>query len=228
MSTYNTADLPYLYETVADWQTLPNGVARQIGWVYRLTPVEEFSQIDDDIQSIVVEQVARRLTYSLGQYTVVGMSITEWRYVMGAETYAAEISAYRGYWDGAISSGEAAILQPEVAILLTYTNDIQRVPPFIETLPLAELERLIEQGIDVFSDDDALAFSRPVPIGIPKDAPPSVDDALRRMRMQTKLKITRGRAALLDLFMKKTGVEAFDGGWRLLPDEIERRKGLLI
>lgn len=110
--------------------------------------------------------------------------------------------------------------------MLGLTDDFTKTPPYIETVSQAQLLALLQDAQERFKNDDALAFSRALPIGAPPNAPASITDSLRRMRAQTHLLITRGRAALLDLLLEQTGCEAVSGGWRVLPTEIERRRAL--
>ncbi|HLA44193.1 MAG TPA: hypothetical protein VJZ27_12195, partial [Aggregatilineales bacterium] len=100
------------------------------------------------------------------------------------------------------------------------------IPPFIETVSMDELLNLLDDAHRSFSDDDNIAFSHPLPVGIPPNAPDSVNDAQRRLRVITHLQTTRGRASLLEMTMHATGIIAGNGGWRILPEEIERRHAL--
>lgn len=224
MNQYNQADLPYLYEHAAEWVRLPNGLERQLIWAYSITPTYVHADIDEAAQSIILERIDRQQQYRFGVYDISVVLVMEWRYLESAKDYAAAMLGYRSYWEGNIRKDGKFVLQPEVAIALGFSPDFEQIPTFLDGVSLSTLEQLLAQAEMLMEDDDALAFSRPLPIGAPKDAPPHINDALRRMRVQTKLRITRGRAGVLEMIFKKTGVEATSGGWRLNDEEWQRRQ----
>lgn len=225
--TINKADLPYLYQSRGTLIKLPNGIQQEIEWVYSVYSANHYTALDEPQDPLIVEQVNRSQIYLFDDYSLRVSTINAWHYndKIGA-TYTESSQGYRNYWEGEICQDGKIILQPEVAILLGLSNDLTQTPAYIETISLDELRELLAECHKLFSDDDAIAFITPLPIETPSDAPPSITDAMRRMRASAKLQPTRGRAAMLKFLLEKTGIAAENGGWRIRPEEIERRQGL--
>jgi hypothetical protein len=222
---FTKGDLPYLYEDSGDWTTLHNGVEQQVGWRYEIWPTTRIS-VQGDEQVILVERVSRHQRYRYADYELTAYVVDEWQYLDNANTYEREMLGYRGYWEGEARREGKEALQPEVAILLSFTPDLQHVPAFIETVTTADLPALFNKIQDKYADDDYLAFHHPLPIETPKDAPDSMIDALRRMRAQTGFRVTKGRAAAVEYLMNLTGILVNNGGWQIHPQEEQRRTQL--
>lgn len=222
---FNKSDLPYFYETDAEWGVLSNGVQRKITWEYTL--IEEASyEILGETYPIIFERIRRKQHYRFDEYHVVANSVDEWQYLEKAdEPYAGIIKGYRGYWDGVVELRGKPTLQPEIAVMLGLSPDLDHIPTFIETVSLDELLMLMEEAQQLDANDDLFAFHRPVPIATPPDAPEIMVDTIRRVRAQAQLHVTKGRAALLERFMTITGTQVVNGGWTLTPEEQARRTG---
>lgn len=223
----NKSDLPYLHEYAAQRITLPNGIQQQIAWEYSLTPaLVRLTMVDPEVP-IVLERLRRKQCYMAEDYLIIAATVDEWQYLDHPQlSYAACMLGYRSYWDGQLLRGEEPTLQPEVAVILGLTNNLEQTPAYIETISKDELLALLEEAQAQFKNDDAIAFSYPLPIEAPPNAPPIMRDVMRRMRAQTRLLTTRGRAAILEWLMKRAGVAIDNGGWYVLPQEIERRQKL--
>ncbi len=223
--SFTKGDLPYLYEDRSEWITLNNRIDQQIGWKYEIWSTTRVS-VQGDEQVILVERISRYQRYRYDGYELTAYVVDEWQYLDEATTYEREMLGYRGYWEGDVKRNGQETLQPEVAILLGFTPDLQHVPAYIETVPAKDLSALFGEIQKKYADDDYLAFSRPLPIETPKDAPSSMNDALRRMRAQTGFRVTKGRAAVIEYLANLTGIIVNNGGWQIHPEEEQRRMKL--
>ncbi len=224
---FNKSDFPYLFESRGEAQTLPNGVVQRISWEYSLNQASVNMTILEDDRPLIIERVWRKQSYRFAGYHFVASAVDAWQYLDVPDVpYAEMMQGYRGYWEGEVYYEDKPALQPELAIFLAFTPDMPHIPPYIETLTEAELNAFLTQASERYANDDALAFQKPLPIEADRGAPDSIKDAMRRMRAQSHLVTTRGRAALLEYATQMTGVEAVNGGWRLQPDEHLRRKSL--
>ncbi len=224
---FNKSDFPYSFEAPGEDVTLNNGVVERIAWEYSLNEASVTMTILDENRPLIIERVWRKQSYQFEGYQFVASAVDAWQYLDVADVpYAEMVQGYRGYWEGEVYYNNRPALQPELAIILAFTPDLEHIPVYMETVTADELRVLLSQAEQQFRDDDALAFPKPLPIETPPGAPDSIRDAMRRMRAQSHLLTTRGRAALIESVSAQAGVETVNGGWRLRPHELTRRENL--
>lgn len=224
-----TSDIPFLTEHSEAWYTLPNGVSQQILWDYSLQQIQITLSFEGDAMPVVLERVRRCVNYRIGDYHFMASISHDWLYREDSNAdYASSILGYQSYWQGESYYQEKHTLQPEVAVLLGFSDDLSILPAFIETLSHTALLTLLDELQGLFANDDALAFNQPAPIGPPADAPEKIVDALRRTRAENKLLITRGRAAVLNKLMQRSGIQLYNGTWVVTPEERLRRVELRL
>lgn len=225
---FRKEDLPYTYQHADTWTVLPNGLERQFFWEYSIIALDEAyldSQAELPPQPLLRERLSRQQRYRLDGLLLTVATVDEWHYLEGAEAgYESLMQGYRAYWEGSITEGEQPILQPEAAILLGFTPDMEQFPPYLEMTPVDELREVLAEARRRYANDDFLAFHQPAPIASQPDAPALIVDALRLMRASVGLPVTKGRAALLAYLMEITGVKVVPGGWALRGAERERRR----
>lgn len=214
------SSLPYQYETASESVTLSNDIRRNVVWAYTLTEC-----ITPNSETHIVEQLHKRTRYQFDEITVCYRMVHEWQYdgKDGAQIVGAPFG-YRYYDQGDLLKADEPYLQPEVAVMLGYTPDLNSIPPYIEHCTLDELKVLLKTAEEKFADDGSLNAWLSVPIAAPSEAPEDIYQTLRKMRGDIGVRPTRGRAKMLQYVMQMTGVTLGVKGWGLTPAEITRRR----
>lgn len=222
--SFNTAALPYQYETEFDPLTLGNGVQRQNAWEYT---VEQSAQVNIGgvFRPLIVERLCHKARYHFNDYLIVSARIHEWQYLNEANTsYQNAVYGYRFYHDGGVLKGGVPHLQPEVGVIFGFTPDPKKIPAFIEIADPQRLTVLLTEAAARFNDSGTLNAWLSAPVDAPTDAPEDIQQTLKRMRKEVGFSATRGRGRMLQYLMEEVGVTLETNGWALTDEESRRRQ----
>jgi hypothetical protein len=226
MPKFQSASLPYQYETEEDAVYLKNGVQRQMTWAYTVEQSATL-MIGRETYPLLVEQLHRKAHYRLAEYYITCDSVDEWRYLDKSEApYAEVMQGYRRYYDGFVLRNGVPVLQPEIAVMLGFTPSIKTIAPFIELTTEDVLMTLLQSAEYLLDNTSPLNAWKAPPIDAPVNAPSDVSSTIKQMRREVGLLTTRGRAQAIQQVMDETGVVMGEQGWTLTSEEHTRRQRL--
>ena len=221
---FDKSSLPYHYETEYDPVILPNGVRRQLMWHYNVAQSAQVS-IQKAFYPLLVERVRRLASYTLDDYVITYATIHEWQYIDTEDIrYPEAVYGYRFYRDGSLTKGDHHHLQPEAAVMLGYTPDVNKIPAYIDITPANRLQAVLDEAHERMQDSGTLNAWLSPPVDAPQDAPPDINHVLKQMRGDIGIKTPRGRGRMLQYIADETGVVVGQTGWGLTDDEYTRRQ----
>ena len=220
----NTRNLPFYHEDDEDPFQLSNGILLRVTWQYLITETVQHHLDGIEIPT-VLEQFTNRYIYSFDQVQVVYGVVNEWEHQYTRHDQKHTLLGHRSYLTGQTTRNGKPFTEPEIGILLGFSPDPTRIPPFIHTINVEYVDGLLQEAERIAQNgqQEVVGWMSP-PFDLPYHASRHVFETVLMARREVGINPTRGRVNAIRRVMDATGVIYSEGGWQLTPIELTRRQ----
>lgn len=229
LALLNTRNLPFYHEDDEDPFQLSNGIILQVTWQYLIVEIVK-NHLDGVEIPTVLEQFTNNYIYSFNGVQVVYGVVNEWEHQSMQNNPIQHdqqpiLLGHRSYLSGQTTYNGQPFTEPEIGILLGFSPDPTRIPPFIHTINVEYLYGLLQEAERIAHNgqQEVVAWMSP-PFDLPYHASRHVFETVLMARREVGINPTRGRVNAIRRVMEATGVIYSEGGWQLTPAELNRRQ----